>query len=143
MQVESLMATNASSKEQAVTSPVALTNVVRDKRLRKVIHLIESEELSSVHALAFEVNLSSSHLQHLFKQQAEVCITDLLTRQRLQKAAHHLDASDMSIKQVAYAVGYEHPSSFIRAFQRHFAQTPGAYRYRLVRPTLLANSHFG
>ncbi len=115
----------------------------RDKRLRKVIQMIESEELNSVQALAVEVNLSSSHLQHLFKQQAGVCITELLTRQRLRKAAHHLEASDMSIKQIAYAVGYEHTSSFIRAFQRYFAQTPRAYRYRSVRPTLLTNSRFG
>jgi AraC-like DNA-binding protein len=128
------MASNGSNGEQAVTSPVALAGAVRDKRLRKVIHLIESEELNSVQALAVEVNLSSSHLQHLFKQQAGVCITELMTRQRLRKAAHHLEASDMSIKQIAYAVGYEHTSSFIRAFQRYFAQTPRAYRYRSVRP---------
>ncbi len=120
-----------------------MTSAVRDKRLRKVIQMIESEELNSVQALAVEVNLSSSHLQHLFKQQAGVCITELLTRQRLRKAAHHLEASDMSIKQIAYAVGYEHTSSFIRAFQRYFAQTPSAYRSRSVRPTLLTNSRFG
>ena len=137
------MASNGPYGEHAVTSPIALTSAVRDKRLRKVIQMIESEELNSVQALAVEVNLSSSHLQHLFKQQAGVCITELLTRKRLRKAAHHLEASDMSIKQIAYAVGYEHTSSFIRAFQRYFAQTPRAYRYRSVRPTLLTNSRFG
>jgi AraC family transcriptional regulator len=56
-----------------------------------------------------------------------------LTRQRLRRAALQLEASDMSIKQIAYAVGYEHASSFIRAFQRYFSQTPGAYRYRLAK----------
>ncbi len=130
IEVESLMAANRSGGEQAAASPVALSSVVRDKRLRKVIQMIESEELSSVHALAIEVNLSPSHLQHLFKQQTGVCITELLTEQRLRKAAHHLEVGDMSIKEIAYAVGYEHASSFIRAFQRYFAQTPGAYRYR-------------
>jgi transcriptional regulator GlxA family with amidase domain len=130
------MATNGSGGEQTVISLVALIGTVQDKRLRKVIRLIESEELNSVQALAIEVNLSSSHLQHLFKQQAGVCITKLLTRQRLRKAAHHLEVSDMSIREVACAVGYEHASSFIRAFQRYFAQTPRAYRYRSVRPNL-------
>jgi AraC-like DNA-binding protein len=132
----SLMATNGPDREQALTSPVALASVVRDKRLRKVIQMIEAEELSTVHALAVEVNLSSSHLQHLFKQQTGVCITELLTEQKLRKAAHHLEASDMSIKQIAYAVGYEHASSFIRAFRRYFAQTPRTYRYRCAsRPS--------
>ena len=127
------MASNGPGREQAVTSSGALSIVVRDKRLRKVIQMIESEELSSVQALAFEVNLSSSHLQHLFKQQAGVCITELLTEQRLRKAAQHLEAGDMSIKEIAYAVGYEHASSFIRAFRQYFAQTPRAYRYRSAR----------
>jgi AraC-like DNA-binding protein len=123
------MTSNGSGGEQGAASPVALSSV-RDKRLRKVIQMIESEGLSTVHALAEEVNLSSSHLQHLFKQQTGVCITELLTEQRLRKAARHLEAGDMSIKEIAYAVGYEHASSFIRAFQRYFAQTPRAYRYR-------------
>src|SRR5258708_2794042 len=133
IELESLMASNGYSGGEALTGRVASTSVVRDKRLRKVIQMIESEELSSVHALAIEVNLSPSHLQHLFKQQTGVCITELLTEQRLRKAAHHLEAGDMSIKEIAYAVGYEHASSFIRAFQRYFAQTPGAYRYRSAR----------
>ena len=124
------MVSNGSSGEQAVASLAAVTSVVRDKRLRKVIQMIESEERSSVHALALGVNLSESHLQHLFKQQTGVCITELLTKQRLRKAARHLEAGDMSIKEIAYAVGYEHASSFVRAFRHYFAQTPRAYRYR-------------
>ena len=127
------MTSNRTGVEQALTGPVALSGVVRDKRLRKVIQMIEAEELSTVHALAIEVNLSDSHLQHLFKQQTGVCITELLTKQRLRKAAQHLEAGDMSIKEIAYAVGYEHASSFVRAFRHYFAQTPRAYRYRSAR----------
>jgi AraC-like DNA-binding protein len=133
IEVESLMASNGTGGEPAVTSPVAWSGSVRDKRLRKVIQMIESEELSSVQALAVEVNLSPSHLQHLFKQQTGVCITELLTEQRLRKAARHLEAGDMSIKEIAYAVGYVHASSFVRAFRHYFAQTPRAYRYRSAR----------
>jgi AraC-like DNA-binding protein len=95
--------------------------------------MIESKEGSTVHALALEVNLSSSHLQHLFKQQTGVCITEVLTQQRLRRAAHHLETGDMSIKQIAYVVGYEHASSFVRAFRNYFAQTPRAYRHKSYR----------
>jgi AraC-like DNA-binding protein len=55
-------------------------------------------------------------------------MTRLLAERRLQKAAHLLAESEMSIKELAFAVGYEHASSFIRAFQRRFAQTPRDYR---------------
>jgi AraC family transcriptional regulator of arabinose operon len=99
--------------------------------------MIESESEDTVQALALEVNLSSSRLQHLFKQQTGVCITQLLTEQRLRKAAHLLDASDLSVKEIAFDVGYEHASSFIRAFQRLFAQTPRDYRLQNGQQTLL------
>src|SRR5260370_20838301 len=68
---ESLMAANRSGGEQAAASPVALSGVVRDKRLRKLIQMIESDELSSVHALAIDRNLSPSHLQHLSNQHTD------------------------------------------------------------------------
>jgi len=137
------VAPDEAGTEHTMTGPAALACVVRDARLRKVIQMIEAEALSTVHALAVEVNLSSSHLQHLFKQQTGVCITQLLTEQKLRRAAHHLEASDMSVKQIAYAVGYEHASSFIRAFQRYFAQTPLEYRLHSSQQVLLTNSRFG
>jgi len=124
---DSVTTSNGTGAEVAAR-PMALARMARDHRLRKVIQMIESDAPGTVHTLALEVNLSSSHLQHLFKQQTGVCITQLLTEQRLLRAAHLLEVSDMSIKQVAYAVGYEHASSFIRAFQRQFAKTPRDYR---------------
>jgi len=46
--------------------------------------------------------------------------------------------SGMSVKEVAYAVGYKHPSSFVRAFRRCFQQVPGDYRQEM-----LTKSKFG
>jgi AraC-like DNA-binding protein len=34
----------------------------------------------------------------------------------------------MSIKEITHAIGYEHTSSFIRAFERRFLQAPARYR---------------
>jgi AraC-like DNA-binding protein len=36
----------------------------------------------------------------------------------------------MRIKEIAHTVGYEHTSSFIRAFERHFMQAPHLYRQK-------------
>jgi AraC-like DNA-binding protein len=125
IEVERPIASSVSNRAERTS---ALIHVLRDTRLRKVIQMIESEAIGTVHALAVEVNLSCSQLQHLFKRQTGVCITQLLTEKKLRKAAHHLEVSDMSVKEIAHAVGYEHASSFIRAFQRYFAQTPREYR---------------
>jgi AraC-like DNA-binding protein len=90
--------------------------------------MIESGPSRTVRELAFEVHLSPAHLQRLFKHETGGDVSELLAERRLQRAAHLLSGSDMPIKEIAYAVGYEHHSSFVRAFQRRFAQAPRRYR---------------
>lgn len=99
-----------------------------ETRIGKILKLIESEPARSIHDLAALLNLSRSHLQHLFKQQTGVQLGHLLLEQRLLKAAYLLENSTMSVKEIAYTVGYEHTSSFIRAFERRFAIAPRSYR---------------
>lgn len=105
-----------------------LTSLAGEKRLRKVIELIEAQPARSVSELATEVQVTPTHLQRLFKQKTGVRISVLIGEYRLQKAARLLTASDLPIKEIAHSVGYEHHSSFVRAFQRHFAQSPKHYR---------------
>jgi AraC-like DNA-binding protein len=99
-----------------------------DRRLNKVLHIINSHPACSVSELAFEVHLSPAHLQRLFKQKTGLHVRDLIGEHRLQKAAHLLRSSDLPIKEIAYSVGYEHHSSFVRAFQRRFSQSPKYFR---------------
>jgi transcriptional regulator GlxA family with amidase domain len=105
-----------------------LQYLLGEKRLSKVLRLINSQPACSVSDLALEVQLSPAHLQRLFKQKTGLHVRDLIGEQRLQKAAHLLCSSGLPIKEIAHAVGYEHHSSFVRAFQRRFAQSPKYYR---------------
>ena len=97
-------------------------------RIREILDKIESQSPQKISDLALEFNLSESRLQHLFKQQTGVQLGRLLTEQRLQKAAELLLRTRLRIKEIAAAVGYEHTSSFTRAFEQRFAQTPQVYR---------------
>jgi len=119
------------SRASATGTPpkaVALMPAVREERLQKILEMIESGKPYTIHALAQDFNLSPSHLQHLFKQQTGVCLGHLLTKQKLYRAAYLLTHSNLRIKEIANSAGYEHTSSFIRAFERHFAQPPRLYR---------------
>lgn len=51
-----------------------------------------------------------------------------MIEQRLQKAAQLLRTSELSIKEITDAVGYEHHSSFTRAFKHRFGLSPRFYR---------------
>jgi AraC-like DNA-binding protein len=76
--------------------------------------------------------LSKSHLQHVFKRQTGLRLGHLIVEQKLQRAAYLLKSSNLRIKEIASSVGYEHTSSFTRAFERRFATSPQAYRHRCI-----------
>lgn len=118
-----------SGKKNGIT-PGVLIPMVQDGRLRKVLQMIASNSPHNIHQLALECNLSESHLQHLFKQSTGVGLGQLLSEHRMQRAANLLGQTNMSIKEIAWTVGYEHTSSFTRAFERHFCEAPRAYRQK-------------
>jgi transcriptional regulator GlxA family with amidase domain len=97
-------------------------------RIRKMLDMIESDSPCKMSDLALEFNLSNSRLQHLFKQKTGVGLGRCLTEQRLRRAALLLIHTPLRIKEIAAAVGYEHTSSFTRAFEQRFMQAPLAYR---------------
>jgi len=90
--------------------------------------MAESGATFTIRDLALEFRLSPSYLQRLFKHQTGVCMGEWLNEKRLQRAAHLLASSYMSVKEIAHTIGYEHASSFIRAFERRFTQAPARYR---------------
>jgi AraC-like DNA-binding protein len=90
--------------------------------------MVESGTTFAIRDLALEFHLSSSYLQRLFKHQTGVSMGGWLNEQKLQRAADLLANSNMSVKEVAYVIGYGHASSFIRAFERRFTQAPARYR---------------
>ena len=111
----------------------ALIPVVEDCRLRKVLQMIASDSSQKIQELAQECNLSESHLQHLFKESTGLALGRMLADQRMQRAARLLGQTNLSIKEIAWTVGYEHTSSFIRAFERHFHEAPRCFRQRQER----------
>ena len=119
---------NLAAAKAALLRFGAFAPSVHVERVRKVLQIIESTSPRSIRDLAVEFKLSHSRLEHWFKEQTGVCLGHLLTEQRLRRAADLLEHSYMSVKEVACAVGYQHASSFVRAFEHCFAQSPGCYR---------------
>jgi AraC-like DNA-binding protein len=114
-------------------APGALIPIVQDCRLRKVLQKIASDSPQKIQDLALECNLSESHLQHLFKESTGLGLGRLLIEKRMRRAAELLGQTNLSIKEIAWTVGYEHSSSFTRAFERHFQEGPRCFRQRQQR----------
>jgi AraC-like DNA-binding protein len=127
--IETNALTPGGSMLHAAAAPAgALTPTMLEGRVQKILQMVESGATFTIRDLALEFHLSPSYLQRLFKHQTGVCMGEWLNEQRLQRAAHLLANSYMSVKEIAHTIGYEHASSFIRAFERRFTQAPARYR---------------
>jgi len=122
-------------EDRGGTQAISSANALQHQRIRKIFETIEAGRFCNLHRLAGEFNLSKSRLQHLFKQHTGLRLGHLIAEQKLQRAADLLKGTNMRIKEIAGAVGYEHTSSFIRAFERRFTVAPQAYRHRRSSPS--------
>jgi transcriptional regulator GlxA family with amidase domain len=122
--------TNA--RYSAAASLDLLRHVTSERRIQNLLDRVEAGSSLAIGDLAAEYRLSPCYLQRLFKKETGVRLGEWLSEQRLQRAAHLLANSYLSIKEITHAVGYEHTSSFNRAFERRFLQAPANYRKQIV-----------
>jgi transcriptional regulator GlxA family with amidase domain len=87
----------------------------------------------TVRELARAVGVSRAVLARRFVQALGEPPQRWLARERLERAATLLVASDDALAGVAAAVGYDSEFAFNRAFRRQFGVAPGAYRRHLRR----------
>ena len=105
-----------------------MPHAVLEGRVQKIVEIVACGAAYTIRDLARQFRLSPSYLQRLFKHETGVCLGEWLTEQRLQRAAHLLQHSYLSVKEITHTVGYEHVSSFTRAFERRFRHAPTLYR---------------
>ncbi len=72
--------------------------------------------------------LSSTQFCRLFKMEQRESFGQFLLRFRLEQACERLANSDVLVKEVAYAVGFNDLSYFARAFKRQFGVCPRAFQ---------------
>lgn len=87
----------------------------------------------SIGALARTVGINRTKLQQGFRETFGTTIFDFCHDKRMTLARELLQDRDMSIGEVAGAVGYGHATNFTAAFRRHFKQLPKQMRVRRKR----------
>jgi transcriptional regulator GlxA family with amidase domain len=84
----------------------------------------------SVPDLARNVFLSTSRLQHLFKESTGMSLLEYLLQLRIDHACQLLRDTRSSIAHVAGAVGFHDRAYFARQFRKKTGVTPLQYRTR-------------
>lgn len=101
-----------------------------DQRVQRVKTMIESsfDRELSVTEMARFVDLSVSHLQHLFKNEMDLSPAHYVQALRLNRAKELLESSSLNIKQIMIRIGAKDRSNFERRFKQAYRLTPVQYR---------------
>ena len=90
----------------------------------------------SLDDIARRVASSRRQLQRAYAEIGRTTFRDHLTRVRMERAAEMLVGRGLTVREVAYRVGYRQPAQFAKAFRRHQGVAPSDYRMRS------SNGHF-
>lgn len=108
--------------------PVVATDRDRRRSVEAAVLLGErSHEPWNLEEVAAELELSPFHFVRVFRAALGVTPHQYLVRARLRHATRLL-ATDVSITDIAYAVGFGDLSNFIRTFSRAAGVSPRAFR---------------
>lgn len=79
------------------------------------------------------LKIDRSYLYRLFKDKTGVSVSDYITRTRISKAEVLLSNASLSVKDVAYSVGFPDQMYFSRVFKKINGRTPTQFREMLVK----------
>jgi transcriptional regulator GlxA family with amidase domain len=102
----------------------------RDDRVRKTLEILEASPSHRVSDLAELMQVSASRLSRIFKMETGISLGAFIAVLRMRRAASLLARTTEPIKAIASVAGYNHSSSFTRAFSLHFFESPRQYRRR-------------
>jgi len=111
------------AKDIAITP----TDEIFLNRLQKVLdeHLSDSE--FNAEFFCRKVGMSRMQLHRKLLSFTGLSTTAFIRSQRLKQALHILKTSDASVSEVAYAVGFNTPSYFIKCFKETYKKTPSEF----------------
>lgn len=101
---------------------------------RDVITYIELhlEEELSLSRLAGHFQKNPSVLSNSFRKETGLTLTNFIQQTRIQEAIRLFNTTDMSVSEVALAVGYQDFSYFSKVFTRQVGYSPRKYKFSSV-----------
>lgn len=108
-------------------------NTYQQEKLQEFMDLLETNisTTKQVAAYADMVHLSPFQLNSITKSFLGKTVTELIEDQILLEAKRYLLATSNQVNQIAFQLGYEDVSYFIRFFKKRTGQTPEAFRKNL------------
>jgi two-component system response regulator YesN len=81
----------------------------------------------SLETVAAAINLNSSYLSRLFKEETQLTFTEYLNRARIKSSCLLMEAGSYTMKQISGQVGFVNYTYFFKVFKTVTGMTPQAY----------------
>ena len=112
--------------------PIQRPSTVRHRTslYEDALAIVDAEYASelSLDDIARRVASSRRQLQRAFSEIGQTTFRDHLTRVRMERAAELLHGRGLTVREVAFRVGYRQPAQFAKAFRRHHGSSPSDFR---------------
>ncbi|OZB90939.1 helix-turn-helix domain-containing protein [Paenibacillus sp. XY044] len=82
----------------------------------------------SLESVAFEFDISPSHVSRSFKEKMGLNFIQYVWQKRLEEVIHQLRTTSDPLKDIILRVGYQDTPNFTRKFKKETGYTPGQYR---------------
>lgn len=84
--------------------------------------------IPTVHFIAEQLNLSANYLSDMLRVQTGQTTQQHVQNRLIEKAKELLSTTEMSVSEIAYHLGFEHPQSFHRLFKNRTSVSPLEFR---------------
>lgn len=103
---------------------------ITDSRIEQILDAISGkiDEVMTVDSLARMACMSKDHFIRLFRRNVGVTPAQYIINDKVTKAKLMLASESMSVKEIAFSLGYYDISYFTRIFKKHSLLTPLQYR---------------
>lgn len=122
-----LLACFLDQAKQTSIRPAQQPLLNRDRRIADAARVLLEEHFADppgLKEMARAVGTHTAKLMRVFKAVHGCTISDYLEIFRMNRARELVVRGDLPVTQIAYEVGYGHPSNFATAFRRHFGISP-------------------
>ena len=123
-------ANQASSQREGDGASIAVSDI-RDKNfLRQIDDFINrhiSDSQLSIETLTDGLGIGRSKLFEKMKALMDMTPRDYILKRRMEYAVELLKEGQLSIAEIAYKTGFDHPPYFTRVFKKYYGATPSEY----------------
>lgn len=118
------------SVQQIKENPAQHNSAVMTERITQIIEEKYTDPALCLSSIAEEIGLSANYTGHIFKQYSQKSVAQYLLEVRMEKVAHYLQTTSLSLSKILDKVGMEKNNYFYTRFKNYFGMSLGEYKQK-------------